>query len=158
MMTMCPSCFELYSDIWVKPCCSCGCKTASVSIELIGVAKLLINRGFKVFYANCSTHDDESGIGKITQIIIEFGTSYSEAMFQELPPDWTMYEYSRVKDNQILEPKLTGLSCVFNHPPNECDAESIAFDIEVTISNLEVWLEEKDPESCRAVLTLAGCM
>lgn len=158
MMTMCPSCFELYSDIWVKPCCSCGCKTASVSIELIGVAKLLINRGFKLSYANCSTHDDESGIGKITQIIIEFGTSYSEAMFQELPPDWTMYEYSRVKDNQILEPKLTGLSCVFNHPPNECDAESIAFDIEVTISNLEVWLEEKDPESCRAVLTLAGCM
>lgn len=158
MMTMCPSCFELYSDIWVKPCCSCGCKTASVSIELIGVAKLLINRGFKLSYANCSTHDDESGIGEITQIIIEFGTSYSETMFQELPPDWTMYEYSRVKDNQILEPKLTGLSCVFKHPPNECDTESIAFDIEVTISNLEVWLEEKDPESCRAVLTLAGCM
>jgi len=158
MMTMCPSCFELYSEIWSKPCCGCGYKTVSVCIELIGVAKLLINRSFKLSYANCSTHDDESGIGKITQIIIEFGTSYSEAMFQELPPDWTMYEYSRVKDNQILKPNLTGLSCVFNHPLNECDAESIAFDIEVTISNLEVWLEEKDPESCRAVLTLAGCM
>ena len=158
MMTMCPSCFELYSDIWVKPCCSCGCKTTSVSIELIRVAKLLINRGFKVSSANCHTYKSQDGIGKTTQVIIEFRESYPEAMFQELPPDWTMYEYSRVKDNQILEPKLTGLSCVFKHPPNECDAESLAFDIEVTISNLEVWLEEKDPESCRAVLTLAGCI
>lgn len=49
MMTMCPSCFELlYSEIWSKLCCGCGYKTVSVCIELIGVAKLLINRGFKV--------------------------------------------------------------------------------------------------------------
>lgn len=158
MMTMCPSCFELYSDIWVKPCCSCGCKTASVSIELIGLAKLLINRGFKLSYANCSTHDDESGIGKVTQITIEFGVSYPEAMFQEFPPDWTMYEFNRVKDNQIIEPKLTGISCVCEHPPNECDSDSVDFAKEVTIGNFEIWLEDKDPESCKAVLTLAGCM
>lgn len=158
MMTMCPSCFELYSDIWIKPCCSCGCKTASVSIELIGVAKLLINRGFKVSYANCSTHDDESGIGKVTQVTIEFRVFYPEAIFAELPPDWTMYEFNMVKDNQIIEPKLTGLSCICEHPSNECDSNSIEFTKEITISNFEIWLESIDPKSCKAVLTLAGCI
>lgn len=158
MMTMCPSCFELYSEIWSKPCCGCGYKTLSVSIELIEVSKLLINRGFKVSYANCSTHDDRSCVGKVTQITIEFRVSYPEAIFQELPPDWTIYEFNKVKDNQIIEPKLTGLSCVCEHPPNECDYYSIALDKEVTISNLEIWLEDLDPESCKAVLTLAGYM
>lgn len=145
MMTMCPSCFELYSEIWSKPCCGCGYKTVSVSIELIGVAKLLINRGFKAAYANCTTHKGQVGSGKNTQIIIEFSESYPEAIFAELPPDWSIYEFNSVEDNQILKPNLTGLSCVCEHPPNECDAESIAFDKEVTISNLKVWLEEKDP-------------
>lgn len=157
MMTMCPSCFELYSEIWSKPCCDCGYKTVSVSIELIGVAKLLINRGFKVSYANCSTYDDESGVGKVTQITIEFGVSYPEAIFAELPPDWTTYEFNHVKDNQILKPNLTGLSCVCEHPPSECDLESIDFAKEVTISNLELWLESKDPEACKAIFRLAGC-
>lgn len=158
MMTMCPSCFELYSEIWSKPCCGCGYKTVSVSIDLIGLAKLLINRGFKLSYANCSTYDDESSIGKVTQITIEFAVSYPEAMYNELPPDWTMYEFNRVKDNQIIDPKLTGLSCICEHLPNECDSDSIEFTKEITISNFEIWLKEKDPESCKAVLTLAGCM
>ena len=158
MMTMCPSCFELYSDIWVKPCYSCGCKTTSVSIELIRVAKLLINRGFKVSSANCHTYKNQDGIGKTTQVIIEFRESYSEAIFAELPPDWTMYEFNMVKDNQIIEPKLTGLSCMCEHPSNECDSNSIEFNKEITISNLEIWLESIDPKSCKAVLTLAGCM
>jgi hypothetical protein len=122
------------------------------------VAKLLTNRGFKVSSANCHTYKNQDGIGKTTQVIIEFRESYPEAIFPELPPDWSIYEFNSVKDNQVIEPKLTGLSCVLEHPPNECDAESIAFDIEVTISNLEIWLGEKDPVSCRAVLTLTGYM
>lgn len=157
MMTMCPSCFELYSEIWSKPCCDCGYKTVSVSIELIGVAKLLINRGFKVAYANGSTYNDKSDIGKVTQFTLEFGASYPEAMFAELPPDWNIYEFNNVKDNKIIEPRLTGLSCVCEHPPNECDAESIAFDIEVSISNLELWLTDLDERACKAILTLSGC-
>lgn len=107
MMTICPSCFELYSEIWSKPCCSCGCKTVSVSVELIGLAKLLINRGFKVSSASCHTHKAQ---------------------------------------------------CVCEHPPSECNPESIAFDKEITISNLETWLENKDPDACKAVLTLAWCL
>lgn len=158
MMAMCPSCFELYSDIWVKPCCSCGCKTTSVSIELIRVAKLLINRGFKVSSANCHTYKNQDGIGKTTQVIIEFRESYPEAIFAELPPDWSIYEFNSVKDNQIIEPKLSGLSCICEHPPNECDSDSIEFTKEITISNFEIWLEGIDPKSCKAVLTLAGCM
>jgi hypothetical protein len=158
MMTMCPSCFELYSEIWSKPCCDCDSKTISVSVELIRVVKLLINLGFKVSSASCNTHASQDGSGKITQVNIELGKSYPETFFQKLPPDWTIYEFNLVKDNQILQPKLTGLSCVCEHPPSECDAESVSFDKELTICNLEVWLEEKDPESYRAMLTLAGCL
>jgi len=154
MMTMCPSCFELYSEIWSKPCCDCGYKTVSISIELIGLAKLLINRGFKVAYANGSTYDDKLGIGKITQFTIELGASYPEAIFQNLPPDWTVYEFNAIKDNQILKPNLTGLSCVCEHSPSECDFDSIAFAKEVTINNLELWLSWIDELASRAILML----
>ena len=34
--------------------------------------------------------------------------------------------------------------------------ESIHIQKDIAISNLETWLEEKDPQSCRAILTLAG--
>ena len=158
MMTMCPNCFELYSEIWSKPCCSCGFKTISVNVELIIIVKMFLLRGFRVSSASCHTHKAQDNNGKITQISIEFGTFYPEALFQELPPDWTIYEYNRVKDNKILQPNLTGLNCVCEHPPSECSPESIAFDKEITISNFETWLESKDPEACKAVLTLAGCL
>jgi hypothetical protein len=35
--------------------------------------------------------------------------------------------------------------------------ESVDFAKKVTISNLETWLESKDPEACKAILKLAGC-
>ncbi|MFU0800179.1 MAG: hypothetical protein ACFWUE_05890 [Xylanivirga thermophila] len=95
----------------------------------------------KVSAVTCNTHKDQDDNGKVTQISIEFGTFYPETLFQELPPDWTIYEYNRVKDNQILQPSLTGLSCVIYHPPDECDQESIDFEKEITISNIESWLE-----------------
>lgn len=157
MMTMCPSCFELYSEIWSKPCCGCGYKTVSVCIELIGVAKLLINRGFKVSYATCNTYKDQDGSGKVTQICIDFRDEYPKAIFEELPPDWVTTDSYPVIDGQILESPFTVLTCVCKHPPSECDQESIDFAKELTISNLELWLESKDPEACKAILRLAGC-
>lgn len=157
MMTMCPSCFELYSEIWSKPCCGCGYKTVSVSIELLGVVKALINRGFKVSYANCNTHKDQDGSGKVTQMCIDLGADYPQALFDELPPDWIVTDSYPVVDNQILEPPFTVLNCVCEHPPSECAPESIDFAKEVTISNLELWLESKDPEACKAIFRLAGC-
>lgn len=105
----------------------------------------------------CETHKDRADNDKIAQIIIEFRGKYPEAMFEELPPDWTMYEFNRVKDKQIIEPKLTGLSCVCEHPPNESGSESIEFTKEVTISNLELWLANLDELACKAIQTLSGC-
>lgn len=132
MMTMCPSCFELYSEIWLKPCCSCGHKTLSVSAELVAVAKLLINRGFKVSYANCNTHKDQDGSGKVTQICICFGAEYPEAIFEELPPDWIISDSYLVVDNQILEPPFTVLNYECEHPPSECDPESCVWQVKNT--------------------------
>lgn len=43
MMTMCPRCLELYSEIWSKPCCKCADKTIPVDIELINVVQMLSN-------------------------------------------------------------------------------------------------------------------
>ena len=76
MMTMCPNCFELYSEIWSKPCCSCGFKTISVNVELIIIVKMFLLRGFRVSSASCHTHKAQDDNGKITQISIEFGTFY----------------------------------------------------------------------------------
>lgn len=158
MLTLCPSCFEIYSDNSSKTSCTCTDKAVNVSVDLLDVVNMLINRGFKVLNASCNTFKDKDGSGKVTQIDIPFKEKYPEYIFAELPPDWSIYEFNIVKDNQVLKTKYTGLSCVCEHPPNECDAESVAFDKKVTISNLEVWLEEKDPESFRALLILAGCL
>ena len=157
MMTMCPGCFELYSEIWIKPCCTCTDKTISVSVELIGVVKMLIGRGFKVAYANCHTYKDQEGSGKVTQICIEFGIEYPQSVFDELPPGWIVSDSYPVVDNKVLGTPFTILTCVCEHPPSECDQESIDFAKEVTISNLELWLESKDPEACKAIFRLAGC-
>jgi len=46
---------------------------------------------------------------------------------------------------------------VCEYPPSECDQGSIDFDKKVTITNLETWLEEKDPEAMKAILLLYGC-
>jgi len=157
MLAMCPGCFKLYSDNSSKPSCNCTDKAISVSIELVNVVKMLINRGFKVSYANCHTQEDQGGSGKITQIDIDFGVEYPESMFNELPPDWEITDSYPVLDNEILGEPFTVLTCVCEHPPSESDPESVDFAKKVTISNLETWLESKDPEACKAILKLAGC-
>lgn len=157
MMAMCPSCFELSSDILSKPCCTCAAKPIRVSVELVNIVKILINLGFKVAYANCETSEDSDSRGKVTQISIDFETLYPEEMFYELPPDWELTDSYPVLNNEVLGEPFSVLTCVCEHPPTECDQESIDFDKKVTITNLETWLEEKDPESCKAILKLAGC-
>lgn len=156
MMSMCPICFELYSDLWSKPCCNCESKTISLSVELIGVVQMFLNRGFIVVSASSMTHENQEGIGKNTHIRIDFETKYPDAIFYELPPGWIISEYHLVKSNQVLESELSMLGCVCRHPPSESDNLSIEFDKLLTISNLEVWLEGKDPEACKSILILAG--
>ena len=158
MMTMCPSCFELYSDLWSKLCCNCGHKSISLSVELINLVQLFINRGFKVISASCSTYVDQEASGKNTHIRIDFGANYPKAIFGELPPDWIISEFNLTKDNKILQPPLTMLSCICRHPPSESDMTSIEFEKSLTISNLEIIVEDKDPQASRAILTLLELM
>lgn len=158
MMTMCPCCFELYSDLWSKPCYSCGYKTVSLSVELINLVQLFINRGFIIISANCTTYEDKGAKGITTQIRIDFGSNYPKAIFHELPPDWLISEFNLARNGLVLDPELTMLSCVCRHPPSESDTLSIEFDKLLTISNLEVWLEGKDPEALKALLILTGCL
>ena len=158
MMSMCPICFELYSNLWSKPCCSCGHQTIILSVELIGAVKLLIDRGFIVSGATCTTHDDQVKKGKTTQIRIDFKATYPQALFEELPPDWLLSNYNLAKDGMVFEPDLSMLTCVCSHPPNESDSLSIEFDKILTIYNMETWLQGKYPEACKALLRLYGCL
>ena len=86
-MTMCPRCFELYSEIWSKPCCKCADKTIPVDIELINVVQMLLARGFEVSYATCYP-DKEQGEIEAMEIEIHFRKLYPQALFYGLPPDF----------------------------------------------------------------------
>ena len=156
-MTMCPVCYEIYGDLWPLPCDICHSITISVSVELVRIVKMFIIRGFKVNFANCSTYDDKLRGGKITQIKIDFGDLYPEALLNDLPPDWLITYYHRVYYQKISTDKYTGLSCACLHPEGECDDDCVDFDVILTIQNLESWLGEKDIRACKAVLLLTGC-
>ena len=155
MMTMCPSCYELYADIWSKPCCRCDTRTISVSAELIRIVQMLIHRGFKVSYAKCYTDKEQDG--KLTQLEIGFGELYLQSLFNELPPDWELTDEYPMYDGYTLGEPVAVLMCTIEHPPSECDQESIDFQKEISISNLETWLEGKDPDACKSLIMLAGC-
>ena len=156
MKTLCPDCFEsyIYAD---SDRCTCGCRTIGICECLNKVVKMLITLGFKVSYAQCATHKNHDGSGNITQFYIDFSINYSQAIFAELPPDWLVSNAHLVYNSQLGNP-YTILTCILNHPSSECDFDSIQFAKRVTISNLESWLESKDPEACNAILILAGCL
>lgn len=158
MMTMCPSGFELYSEIWSKPCCRCDTRTISVSAELIRAVQLLITRGFKIHAATCDTDTDSDG-DFVTRVDIYFNELYPDSFFAELPPDWEMCDYYRMVDGgQALERPASVITCICVHPDDVTGREeSIAFDRLITISNFESWVEGKDPDACKSLIVLAGC-
>ena len=158
MMTMCPSCFELYSDIWSKPCCKCSDKTITVSVELIRATQLLLSRGFRVYSAVCETDKDSCG-NYVTRIDIYFEVLYPDSMYAELPPDWDICDYYHVVDGgQALERPASVITCICVHPDDVTDSdESIAFDRLIAITNFETWIENKDTDACKSLIILAGC-
>jgi len=100
-------------------------------------------------------HDDTGHIGKSVQIQIELGL-YLMEMFEQLPPNWLIYEYHSIEDHNRIGPKFTGLShsdC-FIHMDDVDD--ELEFATALAISNLELWIDSTDADSYRAVWTLAG--
>lgn len=57
-----------------------------------------------------------------------------------------------VLGGKVLDEPVDILTCAIEYRFEE----SIHIQKDIAISNLETWLEEKDPQSCRAILTLAG--
>ena len=90
MMVMCPHCFEIFPELWVVPCHKCGTKTFATDLSIVNIVKRLIELGFRIAYSCCYTDDNEDGIGKTTQIKIEFSEKYPSALFPELPPEWSI--------------------------------------------------------------------
>lgn len=153
MMVMCPHCFEIFPELWVVPCHKCGTKTFATDLSIVNIVKRLIELGFRIAYSCCYTDDNEDGIGKTTQIKIEFSEKYPSALFPELPPEWSTYESYDIDTQR----KYTGLQCICKHPPSECDDDVVNFDKMVTITNFETWLGMKDPDAYKALLLLYGC-
>lgn len=152
MMTMCPTCYELYSDIWSKPCCRCTDKTVPVEARLINIVQMLLDRGFKVINATCYP-DKEQGEREAMQIEIRFGKVYPQALFDGLPPDWEVTDEYLIIDDQTVDEPVDILTCEIEYQLDE----SINIQREIAISNLETWLEEKDPQACKALIALSGC-
>lgn len=131
-------------------------KRLLVNTELVEAVKKLIERGFRVVSTNCDTYTDfsEPHLGKVTQIQIEFGDYYPEAMFYGLPDDWILYNYHTAGDGLISTYTYSGISCSKNF--FKTDDDIVEYSKEGMISKLERWLESIDPDGFKAVCMLAG--
>ena len=159
-MTICTTCLQVHN--FIRPHrrkCDCHVKTIPIHEDLFGIVIRLTECGFKVVSADCTIYNkQEPYVGKITQIQIEFGDKYPEAMFLGLPPDCMLYDYYKVDAGIISEYKLIGLCCTEHHPECEMDDESVMMAKRIMITNLESWLDSIDSASFYAVWKLAGIL
>lgn len=159
-MQLCRECRYLYHSNTRIPCLCCDSTrlTIPVSENLVGAVERLLDRGVEVVSASCYVYDarDDTGyIGENVMLQIEMGLLYPLEMVEQLPPGWLVYEYHTVADNQI-GPKCLGLSHSEDFiPHNEAELE---FQTALTISNLECYLDDRDPDSFKAVWKLAGVL
>ena len=115
--------------------------------------------GFEVVSATCDIYDLMDYIngkvchGKNVQIQIELGSSYSD-IFTKLPPDWLTYEYHTIVGGNQIGNRCTGLSYTEDFIP--LDQEELEFATNLTISNLELWLDNFDSDGVKSVLKLGG--
>ncbi len=151
MMLICPNCFTTFPELWPIPCPKCKTRAFPTDLAIIGIIKRLIKLGLKINYSCCYTEDDD--VGKTTKVRIEFTENYPPALFQDLPPEWMVYEDVDINTTK----RFTALGCACWHPPGECDNDVVEFDKMVTISNLETWLDGRDPDAYKALLILYGC-
>lgn len=148
--SVCPVCRQVYPEDTMSFCTCINDKElfVHVDIELIRVAQRLMDKGFRV--ASCQY----TSYGHSGEIIIEikFYELYDciDSVFCDLPPDWqvitTRYP-SYLKDDSVLRTTLREHIAPGVHTVYERD---------LTISNLEVWLDSIDNDGMKAVLMLLG--
>ena len=95
------------------------------------------------------------GMSEQDEIRMEFAENFPPALFQNLPYDWTIYEDVDVASE--IYKRFTALACVYWHPPEDCDDDVVDFDKRIITMNLEEWVDNRDPDVFRALLTLYGC-
>lgn len=162
---LCRECRFLYYSSTRIPCLSCESTrlTIPVSENLTGIVERLLDRGIEVVSASCDTYDvyndDIKGkvcTGKNVQTQIELGFLFPIEMFSSIPPDWMTYEYHTVDEHRQIGPKYLGLSYSEDFIP--LNEDELEFQTALAISNLECWLDDRDPDSYRAVWRLAGVL
>ena len=158
-MQLCRECRFLYHSNTriLCLCCDSTRLTIPVSENLVGIVERLLDRGVEVVSASCDVHDarDDTGYnGKNVMLQIELGLLYPIEMFERLPPGWLTYEYHTVEEYNQIGPKHLGLSHSEDFIPY--DEAELEFQTALTISNLVCWLDDRDPDSYRAVWRLAG--
>lgn len=158
IIQLCRECrFMYHSDSRIL-CMSCDSKrlTIPASENLVGIVEMLLDRGVEVASARCDVHDTfNDGIGKIVQLQIELGL-YPATIFDShpIPPDWLTYEYHIVVADGQVGAKCLGLGHTEKFIP--LDEDELEYQTALTISNLEVWLNNFDPDSFKSVWRLYG--
>lgn len=156
---LCRDCRYLYhSDSRISClCCESKLLTIPIAESLVDIVNKLLDRSIEVVSASCDVHDvydDIRGyVGKTVQITIELDRLYPIEMLSNLPPDWSTYIYHTTVDSQI-GPAYLGLCHLDSFLKN--DAEECEFATALTISNLESYLNDRDPDAYWSVWKLTG--
>ncbi|HEY8348804.1 MAG TPA: hypothetical protein VIM13_03110 [Clostridia bacterium] len=112
--------------------------------KLVGIAQRLMDKGFRV--NSCILHGN--GIYSKPAIRIYFDEHYDiESLFHDMPPGW--YTETFLGNGGSRKFTVLAEDC-------ECDDEDLEYELVLTISNLETWLDSIDSEAAKAVLILAG--
>jgi hypothetical protein len=164
LIQYCRNCrHQLYSDTRLQ-CPVCYKLSLPCSENLTGVVDRLLNMGIEVASATCDVHyayDDVKGyVGKTVQIQVELSHEYPAEMFNDpkLPPDWATYTYHTVEGNWIGPAYLAiGHVDSFLRSKDDNDDEC-EFATNLTIRNLECWLDDRDAKGFYSVWRLAGVL
>lgn len=118
--------------------------------KLVTVAQKCLDKGFRVL--RCTMN--EVFANSSTAIRIHFREDYSDIvdnLLHDLPPDWHT-ETDGPQDGEQY--RHTVLIDYWPHPDS---TEELRYALDLTISNLEIWLDDTlDNDGTIAVLTLAG--
>lgn len=122
--------------------------------RLLRVARKLTDKGFRVL--RCKVHETYDYTG--TAIRIHCAEDYSTILgiFAELPPDWHIETDGPQDGEQYTHSVLTDYLPHIIDGDGDGDGDERKYQLTITISNLDTWLDNLDNEGTRAVLTLAG--